>query len=167
MFGRDVESIEELKEAVSSYASRAGEKLRRQGLAAGSMTVFVTTSRFIKNMYFNFHTAEFAAATNDTVELIRSACRCIDRLYRKGYAFKKCGIILTGLVPQERVQPNLFDDIDREKSRRLMRAVDSINARLSTPVHWAAEGISRPWQVKFNRRSGRYTTCWEEIPEVA
>jgi DNA polymerase V len=167
MFGRAVESIEELKEAVSNYASRAGEKLRRQGLAAGAMTVFVTTSRFIKNMYFNFHTAEFAVATNDTVELIRRACGCIDRLYREGCAFKKCGIILTGLVPQERVQPNLFDDIDREKSRRLMRAVDSINARLSTSVRWAAEGISRPWQVKFNRRSGRFTTRWEEIPEVA
>jgi DNA polymerase V len=118
-------------------------------------------------MYFNFRTAEFAVATNDTVELIRGACWCIDRLYRKGYAFKKCGIILTGLVPQKQVQANLFDDIDREKSRRLMRAVDAINARLNTQVRWAAEGISRPWQVEFNRRSGRFTTCWDEIPEVA
>jgi DNA polymerase V len=166
MFGRDVESIEELKEAISSYASRAGEKLRRQGLAAGSMTIFVTTSRFIKNMYFNFRTAEFPVATNDTVELIRGACRCIDRLYRRDCAFKKCGIILNRLVPQKQVQANLFDDIDREKSRRLMRAVDAINIRLNTPVRWAAEGISQPWQVKFNRRSGRFTTSWNELLQV-
>jgi hypothetical protein len=47
------------------YAARAGEKLREQKLAAGAMSVFVTTSRFIKNRYFNSHTVEFAVSTND------------------------------------------------------------------------------------------------------
>ena len=167
MFGTPVESIDQLKEAVANYASRAGEKLREQKLATGVMTVFVTTSRFIKNRYFNSHIMEFPVATNDTTELIRGGISCIDKLYRRGYQFKKCGIMLNALVPEKQVQRNLFDNADREKSRRLMQAIDLVNARLSTPIRWAAEGLAQPWQVKFNRRSRRYTTCWDELPEVA
>jgi DNA polymerase V len=167
MFGRPVESIEELKEAVASYASRAGEKLRQEGLAAGVMTVFVTTSRFIENRYFNSHTVEFAVATSNTIELIRNACRCIDRLYRKGCAFKKCGIILSGLVPEGQVQKGLFDNVDRLKSQRLMQVMDAINTRLNSPLQWGAEGLEQAWKVKFKRRSRHYTTCWSELPEVA
>ena len=167
MFGKPVESIEELKEAIASYASRAGRKLRGQGLAAGVMTVYVTTSRFIENRYFNSHTVEFAVATSDTIELIRNACRCIDRLYRKGCAFKKCGIIFNALVPENQAQKALFDNVDRLKSQRLMRVIDSINTRLNSPLQWAAEGLAQSWKVKFNRRSCRYTTRWDELPEVA
>jgi DNA polymerase V len=167
MFGRPVETIDELKEAIASYASRAGEKLRQQHLAAAVLTVFVTTSRFIENRYYNCHTVEFTIATNDTRELISSALACIDKLFRKGHQFKKCGIILTGLVPQDRIQQSLLDSLDRAKSRRLMQAVDAVNARLDCPLRWAAEGLKQSWQVKFKRRSGRYTTCWCELPEVA
>ncbi len=167
MFGRPVESVKELKEAVSSYASRAGEKLRGQSLAAGAMTVYVTTSRFIENRYFNSHTVEFAVATSNTIELIHNACRCIDRLYRKGCAFKKCGIILNGLVPESQAQKGLFDNVDRLKAKRLMQAVDAINNKLNSPLQWAAEGLGQAWKVKFKRRSNRYTSRWDELPEVA
>jgi DNA polymerase V len=167
MFGVPIESIEQLKEAAASYAARAGEKSREQGLAAGVLTVFVTTSRFIKNRYFNSHSVVFESATNDTTKLIRMALLSIEKLYRKGCQFKKCGVILTGLVPESRVQRCLFDDTDREKSARLMRAVDTINTKVSCPLRWAAEGLRQDWHVKFLRRSKRFTTSWNELPEVA
>ena len=166
-FGKPVESIEGLKEAVATYCSRAGEKLRQQGLAAGLMTVYVTTSRFIKNRYFNSHTIEFPVATSDTKELIGGALSCIDRLYRRGFLFKKAGIVLSSLVSEERIQGNLFDSVDREKSRRLMQVIDAVNSRLNCPLRWAAEGLNQPWKAKFNRRSYRYTTRWDELPPVA
>ena len=166
MFGEPIEDIERLKEAAAAYAARAGEKLREQKLAAGAMSVFVTTSRFIRNRYFNSHTTDFAISTNDTTELIRAAVSSIDKLYRKNYQFKKCGVILIGLVPENRLQRGLFDNAEREKSTRLMRAIDAINAKVSSPVRWAAEGIDQHWQVKFKRRSKRYTTRWDELPVV-
>jgi len=167
MFGKPVESVEELKEAIASYASRAGEKLRGHGLAAGVMTVYVTTSRFIENKYFNSRSVEFAVATSNTIELVRNACRCVDRLYREGCAFKKCGIILNGLVPENQVQKGLFDNVDRLKAQRLMQAVDAINNRLDSPLQLAAEGLGQAWKVEFKRRSNRYTSRWDELPEVA
>jgi DNA polymerase V len=109
MFGEPVESIEQLKQAISCYAARAGEKLRENNLVAGVMTVYITTSRFIKNRYFNSHTTAFEVATNDTAELIRGACKCIEMIYRRGYEYKKCGIIFNCLVPENRAQLALYD----------------------------------------------------------
>jgi len=170
IFGRKVEAVEELKEAVSSYASRAGEKLREQGLVAGAMTVFMMTSRFVnkRKRYFNSHTICFTTATNYTLELIKYATKSVEQLYRKGFLFNKAGVILSELGPQNNVQGNFFDEIDRQKSKRLMQAVDTINARLPfTPLRWAAEGINQPWRTKFTKRSKRYTTRWDELLEVA
>ncbi len=166
MFGKPVDSIEQLKEAVASYVSRAGERLRSQKLAAGVMTVFVTTSRFIKNKYFNSCSVELEVPTNDTTELIRTALLSVEKLYRSNCLFKKCGVIFTELAPESRVQGGLFDRADREKSKRLMKAVDMVNARVGVPLRWAAEGIDCPWRVQFKKRSKRFTTCWDELPEV-
>jgi DNA polymerase V len=166
-FGKPIETLGGLKEAIASYASRAGEKLRQEDLAAGVMTVFVTTSRFIENHYFNSHTIEFPVATSDTIELARNASRCIERLYRKECLFKKCGIILSELTAEKHIQKSLFDRADRGKSRRLMLAVDAINCRLNSPLRWAAEGLEQSWKVKFNKRSHRFTTRWDELLEVA
>ncbi len=166
MFGESVESVDKLKEAAASYAARAGERLREQGLAAGTMTVFVTTSRFIENRYFNSHTVEFAVSTNDTTELIRTALLSVEKLYRKNCRFKKCGVVMAELVAENQMQRGLFGRLEIEKRRRLMGAVDAINAREDSPLRWAAEGLIQDWQVRFRRRSKRFTTSWGEIPVV-
>jgi DNA polymerase V len=169
IFGRNVETIEELKEAVASYVAKAGEKLREEKSAAGAMTVYVMTSRFVKKpkRYFNSHTVRFPAATSYTPELIAYAMKCIERLYRKGFLYNKAGIILGELVPQNRIQANMLDEIDRQKAMKLMKAVDAVNARLpDAPLIWAAEGIEQPWRTKFKKRSKKYTTNWDELAEV-
>ncbi len=169
MFGRKVETVEELKEAIASYASRAGEKLRDERLAAGAMTVYVMTSRFVnpRKRYFNSHGVNFPTATNYTPELIEYATAAIEQLYKKGFLYAKAGLILGELVPEGRVQGNLFDQADRQKSRRLMQAIDAVNTKLpDSPLIWAAEGIDQPWQAKFAKRSKRYTTQWDELAEV-
>ena len=130
------------------------------------MNVFVTTSRFIKNKYFNSRTIELAVSTNDTTELIQAALSSIDKLYRENCGFKKCGVILVGLVPKRQIQRGLFDNAERERAGRLMQTIDAINTKVSSPVRWAVEGINQPWQVKFKRRSSRFTTRWDELPEV-
>ena len=169
MFGRKVETLEELKEAIASYASRAGEKLRDEGLAAGAMIVYVTTSRFVnpQKRYFNSRGVSFPVSTNYTPELIEYATAAIERLYKKGFLYAKAGLILGDLVPEGRLQGNLFDQADRRKSKRLMQAIDAVNEKLpDSRLIWAAEGINQPWQAKFAKRSKRYTTQWDELAEV-
>ncbi len=167
MFGRDIDCIEKLKEAAASYTARAAEKLREENLTTATQTIFVTTSRFIKNRYFNSHTTVFAIPTNDTTELIKAALASIDKLYRPNCLFKKCGVVLTTLVPEAQAQKGLFDNAQRQKSARLMRTIDVINTTTGSSIRWAVEGLLQPWQVKFRRRSKRFTTRFDELPEVA
>jgi DNA polymerase V len=167
IFGRPVTSIDELKEAAATYAARAGEKLRQDGLAAEMMTVFVATSRFIKNRYFNVHTTAFLTATSDSSELVTAAVSSIEAMYREGFDYKRTGVLLHNLVGQERIQRTLFDMADREKAGRLMRTIDTINRRGDCSVRWAAEGLSKPWHTQFRRLSGKFTTRWDQLPVVS
>ena len=167
MFGRKVESVEELSEAVATYASRAGEKLREGKLSAGLITVFITTSRFIEKRYFNSYSIEFPVQTNDTQEIIQAALSGLKRIYRKGYEYKKAGVVFHNLVNENKVQGNLFDTVDRVKSKQLMQAIDAINYRGSCPVHWGAEGLHKPWHTQFKHLSPKYTTQWDQLPMVS
>jgi DNA polymerase V len=166
MFGRAVESIDELSEAVATYSSRAGEKLREGKLAAGVLTVFITTSRFIKKRYFNSYSIEFPVQTNDTTEIIQEALCGLKQIYRKGYEYKKAGVLLHNLVPEKKAQGNLFDPVDRAKSKRLMKVIDAIHLRGVCPVRWGAEGLKKPWHTQFNHLSPKYTTRWDQLPTV-
>ena len=86
---------------------------------------------------------------------------------KKGFLYNKAGVILGDLVPEDKVQANFLDKIDRQKARRLMRALDTVNVKLpDSRLIWAAEGIDQAWRTKFTRRSKRYTTQWNELVEV-
>jgi hypothetical protein len=52
------------------------------------------------------------------------------------------------------------------KKELMMLAIDAINAKVSSPIRWAVEGINRPWQLQFKTRSKRYTIRWDELPMV-
>ena len=168
-FGYRVESLTELREAVAAYTSRAAQKLRRQQLAAGVMTVFVMTNLFSRNepRYFNAETIELPTATNDTGALIKYALQSVDKIYRPGCRFKKAGVMFDALLPQDKVQGNLFDGADHARSRKLMRVLDRINSVMAADtIRYAAAGLQQPWKTKFHKRSGRFTSRWDELPQV-
>ncbi|MBN1126237.1 MAG: Y-family DNA polymerase, partial [Sedimentisphaerales bacterium] len=161
-FGQAVEQFEPLCQAVATFVTRAAEKLRQERQAAQYMTIFVMTNRFSRiGRYFNSETVRFLRPTSDTGELLQEAMDSVRRLFREGYRFKRAGVILQGLVDENKVQGLLFDPVDRFKSHRLMQAIDGINNRPDLSIRWAAQGLEQPsWQSRCCRRSKRYTTCW-------
>jgi DNA polymerase V len=165
-FGRSVCTLAEMEEAVSSYVARAAEKLRREGLAATVLTVFVMTNAFTEEpQYRNSVTCSLPVGTDMTSALIRTALRGLRTIYRDGYRYKKAGVMVTALVPASRVQPDLFDQQDRPKSKRLMTALDALNARWGAgTLQYAASGLSKPWKTQCHHRSPAYTTNWDELP---
>lgn len=165
-FGTPISTLTEMEEAVSMYVSRAAEKLRREGLATTNLTVFLTTNPFKTGpQYSNALTRTFSVATDSTPELIRLALHTLQRIYRDGYAYKKAGVLLTGLVSTSQVQTDLFDQHDRVRSTRLMTALDRINDRWGAgTLRYAATGLHRVWTTQFHRRSPAYTTNWDELP---
>lgn len=167
-FGRTVETLGELREAIACYVSRAAEKLRRDKLAATVLVVFASTSRHGEEPHYdNSVTLTLPAATNFTPELIGHARRGAERIYREGFRFKKAGVMLFGLVDAPTAQRGLFDAVDRERMDRVMCAVDGINGRMGAEtLRFAATGFKRGWRMLCERRSPRYTTSWDELPRL-
>ena len=56
---------------------------------------------------------------------------------------------------------------DTAASKRLMRAMDSLNARYGRDtVTFAASGRERAWKLRSGHHSPRYTTNWDELLRV-
>ncbi|MHC4212110.1 MAG: Y-family DNA polymerase [Planctomycetota bacterium] len=168
-FGSPVQSADALAEAAASFVARAAEKLRKEKLVANTLTVFARTSFFDKQKrYANSQTIALPVPTSFTPELIRHATQAAKLLYRDNCSFKKAGIVLGGLEECSKMQLPLFDEIDRQKANRLMQAVDMIKSTFpDANLRWAAEGLNQPWMNHFKKRSKRFTTEWNELPEVA
>ncbi|MGG6242528.1 Y-family DNA polymerase [Nodosilinea sp. AN01ver1] len=166
-FGRPVESLAELKEAIACYGARAAAKLRRDGRVAQTMQVFITTSRFRPGepQYTNSETLVLPYPASDTPTIVQTALRATQRLYRPGYQYHKAGVMLMELSPAGIAQGSLFVDEDRrEMAWRLMDAVDSLNRRFGVgTVRWAAEGFQQGWRMRSEWRSPRFTTRWDEL----
>jgi DNA polymerase V len=168
-FGVPVESLGELREAVAAYMTKAAERLRRSRIAAGVVTVFINTSHFDPgHRYSNAATFELACSTDATDELLAWALKGLEQIYRPGYRYKKAGVMLNRLAPAGQLSIRLFGDGRFEKSRKVMKAVDEINARHGrNTIRFGAVPAAGRRETKFLRRSRRYTTCLAEVLRVA
>lgn len=169
-FGATVETIEELAEAVSTYVASAGEKLRKQGSEAAGVYVFVLTNRFRPEEPQNNtgRLVRLAEPTDDTVALTRAALAGLKAIYKAGYKYKKAGVLLPLLSDKVLRQETLFsNELVRVRSSRLMVAMDAVNQQFGKGIiRTGASGTVRRWSMRAGNRSPRYTTCWNELPEV-
>jgi DNA polymerase V len=172
MFGNPVGDITSIKEAVATYTSRAAEKLRRQHSAANIISVFVVAKEENHNVSFNrgaTHSsyAVLPAATSFTNELIKPAVNLVDKLYKQGTLYKKAGVMLSGIVPDNSIQGNLFLSETKNCERKLMDMIDNVNfSQRNDVLKFAASGTARNWKMQQNFISNRYTTRWDELYEV-
>lgn len=168
-FGRPVTTLEEMKEAVTAYVSRAAVKLRKEGSSARCLTVFLVIKHF-KDQHPRPNkevTIELPIATDNTRELIRYAATGVEKIFRPGPRYHKAGVILTDLTPTAQAQCDVFDDCDRVRSRQLMATIDLVNRRMgATTLQFAAQGQARPWHMRCEMRSPNYTANWEELAKV-
>lgn len=168
-FGRPIQLLEELAEAVANYVATAAQRLRRQNSLAGSLTVFIQTSRFQTNapQYSNGSSKTILFPTAFTPDLIDEALQLLREIFRPGYMYRKAGVLLGKIVPQDRLQGDLFEMFSlelHEKKIRLMEAVDLINKTWgNNTLFFGAQGIQRDWKMRQTKRSSRYTTQWDEL----
>jgi DNA polymerase V len=167
-FGKDLDKYQDVSEAIASYASRAAEKLRKQDSISGHISVWIQTNGFKDDpQYSNSISCRLPEPTSYTPLLIKYALHLLKKIYKRGYKYKKAGVMLMDLVPAENTQFNLFTKIDHSRNEKLMEAFDKINSSWgSQTIRSAASGVARPWAMKRSRISPEYTTCWDEILRV-
>lgn len=130
-FNGMISDFESLKTHVSNYAARCAEKLRRQGSVAQAVGVFLNTNAFREDLpqYWNFQEQRLITPSNSAISIIQAASDVLKKIYRKGYKYKKAGVIVTDIAPESPVQQDLFD-VNSEKLhklRKLDKAIDRIN----------------------------------------
>jgi DNA polymerase V len=167
-FGVAVERLSEVREALAVYVTRAAEKLRRDRLAASALTVSIHTDRFALGPQDNpSATRALTYPTDSTNELLAYALDTLEGLFREGCRYRKARVTFFGLVPAEQLTLRLFDDTRRERSRRVMEAVDLINRKYGKDtVRFAVAQPDGRWKTKFERCSPHYTTRLTDVPTV-
>lgn len=170
-FSHELTSFQELKEAVSAFAARAGEKLRQEQRTATFLQVFIETNRFREKVYYaNGKTVALPRASNFTPDLLTAAETALKSIFRAGRNYKRAGVLLSELQKDVGLQPDLFDETGAdllEKRALSMTALDTINRRFGRgTIHFLAEGIGQTWQMKRQLKSPAWTTRLAEIPVV-
>ena len=161
-FGKPVTELKDLEEAVANYTARACEKLRAQNSKAQGIHVYLRTNKFSKNegTYHNDTFIGFGKPLSDTGRIIQIANQGLRTIYKSGFIYKKAGVMLSDITSATHEQQHLF--AGTQNNEKLMATLDHINQKLGD-VFYLAQGTSRAWQMRSDKRSPRYTTKWNEV----
>lgn len=168
-FGKDVEEKQPLQEALSTYATRAARKLRKQNLYADHITVFLATNRFKEEQpqYSNSQDYTLSEPTANTASIIKVALKNLDKIYRPGFKYKKAGVMLNGIVPKKQRQKSLFtSEYFRKRNKRLLQEIDAINDKWGkNTITYASSGTNKTlWKMRREKKTPSYTTRWQDLP---
>jgi DNA polymerase V len=172
-FGQLLGDLASLEAAVATFASRVGEKLRRQDSVAAGLYVYLATNSFRQDdaQYANGVGVTLLPPTDHGGRLVAAAGEGLRRIYQPGYRYKRAGVMALDIGPARETlaQGSLLScRADRQREVRLMRAVDQINHRYGGAVVFASQtaGHGEAWKMRQDRLSPRYTTNWQDLPLV-
>jgi len=167
-FGQRIEKYQELKEAVAGYCLNASEKIRSESLIAKSITVFIRTSPFQSRFgyYSNSKTIDFPIATNDSIEIVKTALTILESIFKNGYRYQKAGVLLSGLSESTN-NKNLFSTEKDEKINNLMKSIDNTNYRYGrSTLSLASAGVQKRWNSKRQHYSRIDTADFHCLPTI-
>ena len=168
-FSQEITDAAELCEQIANFASAMAEKLRSQKSLVSEMTVFAYTNRFKDSapQTYGNSLVHFEPPTSDQRSIVSKAVTAAKELYRRGYGYKKAGVVATRLMQESDFVHSLFEDtsaLDRE--HKLTSALDAINGTFGKgTVKLAVQG-SGHIKSSSERQSPHYTTLWSDIPTV-
>ncbi len=170
-FQSDIFDFEELRKAVAGFTAIVGRRLREQHLVAEAIEVFLATNRFNTSgpQYFNAVVQRLSDPTEDTSELVQAALSALKTAFRPGYGYKRAGVTITRCCDANAVTTSLFADReDRERRRRLMAAMDRINASPANrnAVHLASADATFSGMIRREHESRLFTTSLNDIIEI-
>ena len=166
MFGKRQSELPLIREALAAYVSRAAEKLRSQASLCSTIQVGLQTQLAdLKGpRYANAVTLALPAPTDDTREILALAQQGLTQIYRPGYPYSKCSILLMDLNQRGELTPDLFAPEPRRGAERLMALIDQINRKEGRgTVRIGSVPATPTWAMRREMLSQRYTTRWEEV----
>ena len=168
-FAGEIKEINKLKEAISSHANTCSEKLRIEKSCCSKISIFLNTNPYKKQIiqHHPFIILRLDVPTNDSIEIIKFALKGLEKIHHINCFYKKAGVIVGGIIPENKVQFSLFDNLNREKRRNINSTIDVINKKMGRDkVKLAVQGNGRKWKLKKEKLSPCYTTRFTDMLEV-
>ena len=168
-FGKPRYEFDALSSAISTFVSRAAEKLREQGQVARAVDVYIRTSPFRPVAQYSASTVvPLGRPTSDTLLLTQAALDGLAKIFQPNYAYQKAGIILIDLssAAVNRAQLTFFDDPEElERRAGLMKTLDRLNEKFGrSSVMTGTQLLDDSWKSVQQNSSPRYTTEWDDLP---
>jgi len=145
-FGQDVDSFDQLAEAMYTYIKNGVRKLIENGAEPNKATIFMNGNIHKGEKHYSSKQISFNQQTKDVDEIWSQVYPHMKKLYQLGKKYKKCGIIFNDLMPESQRQTSLFE-----------QTIQIIQAPINK---------EKKWEMKQDFISRKYTTSWDEIPEV-
>lgn len=167
-FEKTYTEFADLKERISTFAFSCAEKLRKQKTHCNSLMVFIHTNSFKDKevQYYKSIVVKLPYPTHSSIDLIKFANQGLELIFKKGYGYKKAGVIVNDLTSENYEQLHLFET-KNIAHKGLMKAMDKINSTYGTHVvKLASQDINKTWKMKQENLSKRYSTNLNEIIEI-
>ena len=168
-FGKMITDYDIISDALSTYTCMAAAKIRRQKSAAKALMVFIDTNPYREDLtqYSQHIIMNMPVATASSPELIHYALKGLKAIFRQGYYYKKAGVMLMDICPEDAIQGNIFDTIDREKHKNLMTVLDRVNNLYGrNTLKFAVMGDGSKWKIKQERLTPCYSTRMLDFPKT-
>ena len=167
-FEKNLTCFEDLKERISTFSICCSEKLRSQKSNCNSIYVFIKSNRHQKNklQYRNGIVMTLPYGSNSSITISKYAIDGLKKIYKKGVEYKKAGVIVMGLVPNNKIQLKIFEK-ENSKHKVLMKTLDFIMKKEGTnKIKLGSQDLKRTWKMKQTKLSKKYTTCFNQIIKV-
>lgn len=171
-FGGLQTDFQYIKEGISHHCATAWGKMRKQGLIAQHLSVFILSNPFRKDLpqYSNNIGFRLINPTDDLRYLTKCAQFCLHKIFKEDIYYHKSGVIFSNLMQKKYQQIDLFNqpaDSEILKADEIMKTIELINNKYgSRTMRLAAEGFHKVWSMKRQLKSPNYTTQWSELPIV-
>ncbi|WP_196892938.1 Y-family DNA polymerase [Aureivirga marina] len=167
-FDRMLSDYEDIRERIATFAISCGEKLRKQNSQCNLLMIFLHTNGFRKDLpqYGKNIVINTEFPTNSSIDLVKYATKGLRNIFQEGYQYKKAGVIVMGLTPNNQKQFSLFSE-ENPKHENLMKIVDRLNFSYgNNKVKFGSQSLDKQWKMKQEKLSPRYSTNIHEIINI-
>ncbi|MFA5620823.1 MAG: Y-family DNA polymerase [Weeksellaceae bacterium] len=167
-FDRNIFSLQDLEERVSTFAVTCAEKLRKQNSHCNHLMVFIHTNYHRQDLpqYSRNIIVRLPYPTNSNITLSQYALKGLNAIYKEGFSYKKAGVIVGGITPESNYQLSLFHN-ENPYHKPLMKVIDALNTKFGMKkLKLASQDPVRTWKMKQEKLSPSYTTSIQDIISV-
>jgi DNA polymerase V len=145
-FGQDIDSFDQVAEAMYSYIKSGVKKLIDNEISPNRATIFLAGNIHKGQKHYTSRQVTLQKQTRSIEEIWSQVFPHLRSMFSTTKKYKKCGIIFNDLMPESIQQGSLFS---------------SSYQTIQPPSN-----VEKKWEMRQEYISQKFTTSWDEIPAV-